>query len=164
MNPSSKSWLKQFAEHYQEHLTIKYTEVSKDHTLYNLLANSSLLFSIPLKPNVELHPEFKNWNFKEQFRIIFAFTLLSLSEIYIKKNRYFLKLEDVYIRFPLCFKSDSKVENFIEEICKAKNDNLLINAYNSNVWAFYYLIEFHYFLEKESSLTNKKLKSILLKA
>jgi hypothetical protein len=61
-----------------------------------------------------------------------------------------LTIDDVYQRLPICHDTEKDVEQFIEVLCKAKNDNLFINAYNTNVWAFYYLIEFYYYLEKES--------------
>lgn len=163
MNPSSKGWLKQFENYYLDHLSLGSDIVDPNKSIYNLLADSSLLFSIPLRSDVLLHSEYENWNFKEQFRVNFVFVLFRISEIFIKSKQASSKLTEVYHRLPLANESNLDVEDFIEQICKAKNDNLFINSYNINVWAFYYLIEFYYFLEKRSLPSRKEVQIDIVK-
>ena len=160
MNPSSKGWLKEYYKHYKKESSASSND---ENFIYYLLKDSSLLFSIPLESSSNLHPDFEKWNFKEKLRIVFANALFAISRHYIYSNKYIVETDEVYNRFYTLFEGETNTEIAIEKIINGKKDSIFLNTYNSNPWAFIYLIQFHYSLKEKSEFDIYQTKFDIIK-
>ena len=163
MNPSSKGWLKEYYSYFEK---LEAPEIiQKDNTkyIYNLLSESSIIFSIPLEKSNALHPNLEQWNFKEKIKITFAYLLFKISESYILKNKFLVHVDEVYERFAQSQNSELSTEEYIDSIINGKKNSIFLNAYNSNPWLFFHLIEFYLFLEKENITNSLDLRFNIVK-
>ena len=162
MNPSSKGWLKEYYKYFREEKTVSQEPDTED-SIYIILRDSSLLFSIPQESSNSLHPDFKKWNFKEKLRIVFANALFLISKSYIQKNKFVVETEEVYSRFSKLFENEPNPEKAIENLIDGKKNSVFLNTYNSNPWAFISLIQFYYFLEGDSKFNLYQSKFDIIK-
>jgi hypothetical protein len=163
LNPSSKGWLKEYYSHFKSRDFELDFSKDMDKYIYDLLSESSILFSIPLERSCKIHPNFNQWNFKEKVKIVFADMLFMISEIYVRKNKFVTTSEEVYKRFSTSNNSDLDTEKYIDELLDGKKNSLFLNAYNSNPWLFFYLIEFYFSLEKQTIGDSNDLKIKMIK-
>lgn len=149
MNPSSKGWLEEYYSFYKTENKDSLSIEDSSGFIYDLLFDTSLLFSVPFGSSNVVHPEFSKWNFKERLKIIFTHCLFKISDLYIQDNKFILETKEIAYRLAQAESSELPIEEYIDLLMEGKRVSFLLNTYNANPWAFLYLVDFYFFLKKE---------------